>query len=288
MKRNIFLFCTFIFLLANPAAHAVEFEGTLGLHDFVVSDIQDDFPGDGIDSGTSHTFGLNASVAVKHTTSSGIHLLAKMEVFLDYDKDELDPDHIPIWFSPVVRADGSIYKINERSTITWHLLMDNRQNTVSCIEREVRQHVGAGYEFVNGGLRLAANVYLGFYYIEIDDDVPVLRGYGRQDLDDGEASHIFELEGHYDFNKNWSVYGNLKCYATNAGGETLEQDYEALLTYRGIEMFGKGSSLNLKVHYVKYDFDRFDKSHVPGTEVPPLPFDNDMLIQTYVSFPINF
>ena len=288
MKQNVLFLCVLIFLLGSSVANAVEFEATLGLHDFVVSDIQDDFAGDSIDSGTSHTFGLNASAAVKHTTPSGINMFAKFEVFLDHDKDELDPDHIPIWFGYVVKADGPIYEINERNMIKWHLLMDNKQNTVSSIERQVRQHVGVGYQFTNGGLRLAANAYLGFYYIEIDDDVPLLRGYDRQDLDDGEATHVIELEGSYDFNEHWTIYATARNYATNAGAETLEQDFEALLTYKGIELFGKESSLNLKAKYSKYDFDRFDKSNSPGIDVPVLPFDSDMLIQTYVSFPIDF
>jgi len=279
------VFVLFCFEIFTPL-QAVEYDVSIGLHDFVVSDINNDNVNDGIDAGTSHTLGINSAVYVRHTTASGIKMLAKAEAFLDRDKDHLDPDHIPVWFDFLVSIDGKIAKINENSDFTWHLLMDNKQNTVSCIEREVRQHIGAGYAYHKGGLELEASGYFGFYYIEIDDDTPSARGYTRQDTDDGEASNIISLEGSYQFNSVFSLSVYMRNYAANTGFEDLEQNYEIHLVYKGVqESFGEGSSLNFKIKHSAYNFDRFYRADIG---VPILPFDNDTLIQAYVTVPLQF
>jgi hypothetical protein len=271
--------------LFSSVVGAVEYEVSVGMHDFMVMDIVDDVAADGISAGTSHTFGINTAIYVKHQTERDIKFLAKAEAFLDNDKDHLDPDHISIWFDFLLDINGPVYSINENHSFRWYILADNKQNTVSCIEREVRQHFGLGYEFANGGLTLDLNVYAGFYYIEIDDDTPIARGYTRQDTDDGEASHVIEIKGQYDFNKNWTIRAYAKRYAANAGAEMLEDNYELFLAYKNLNFITDGSALNFKVKHVEYNFDRF---YLPSAGVPILPFDNDTLIQAYVTFPISF
>lgn len=276
----------FAFGVFTATLQAVEYDVSVGLHDFVVSDIKNDLIADGIESGTSHTLGINGAIYLKHTTPSGIKMLAKAEAFLDRDKDHLDPDHYPVWFDFLITIDGNIHKIDNSNRFKWHILIDNKQNTVSCIEREVRQHVGAGYEYTKGGLRLEVSGYMGFYYIEIDDDTPSARGYTRQDTDDGEASNVISLEGDYKFNTDWSLSGYVRHYAANTGFETLEQNYQLRLSYKGaVKTFGKGSTLNLKLKHSAYDFSRFYR---PSVGVPILPFDNDTLIQAYVTVPLHF
>jgi hypothetical protein len=272
-------------LLLSSAVSAMEFEASVGVHDFMVSDIKNDVPADGISSGTSHTLGVNAAIYIKHETQNHIKFLAKAEAFLDHDKDHLDPDHIPVWFDFLLDIQGEMYTINENSLLKWYVLMDNRQNTVSCIEREIRQHIGVGYEYTKSGLTLDFNLYAGFYYIEIDDDTPGERKYSRQDTDDGEASNIIELKAQYNFNQDWSLYGGFKRYAANTGREHLEDNVELLLTYKNADFLTEGSTLNFKIKHVQYDFDRFYRSDIG---VPILPFDNDTLIQAYVTLPISF
>ena len=271
-------------LLLSASLSAANFGVIAGVHNFIVSDIQNDVPTDGISAGNSHTLGLHVGGFVNHTTPSNINLFAKIEVLFDNDKDNLDPDHIPIWFDSLVDIDGPVYSINKYNDIRWHLVMDNKQNTVSCIEREMRQHVGVGYQYTNKGLTFELNTYLGFYYIEIDDDTPLNRGYTRQDTDDGEASHVFELEVEYTFNREWSLYAKAKTYIPNVGDERLEDNFETRLTYIN-SWFGEGTTMNFKVKHVKYNFDRFYKDP-PGVSI--LPFDNETLIQAYCTIPIEF
>ena len=283
IKYKILSLLTYTLLASS--LNAMSFEASVGTHDFIVSDIKDDTPNDGIDSGTSHTLGLNAAIYVKHTTKSGINLVAKAEAFLDNDKDHLDPDHIPVWFDFLVDIDGVIHRLNDNNLFKWYLLMDNKQNTVSCIEREVRQHLGVGYEYINGGLTLDVNAYSGFYYIEIDDDTPVARGYTRQQMDDGEASNMLQFTVAYQFDKHWLASFDARTYNANAGMENLENNFEFDLKYSGAYILTEGSTLNLKIKHVKYDLDRF---YVSSTGLPILPFDNDTLVQAYVTLPIEF
>ncbi len=283
MKKIVLLFMSLLSLLGS--LWALEVDASVGVHDFVVADIKNDSSNDGIESGTSHTLGLNVGIIARHTTSSNIHFLAKAEAFLDRDKDHLDPDHIPVWFAFLLDVDGEVYKIDQNNHFKWYVLMDNKQNTVSCIERQVRQHVGIGYEFSSGGFRFDANAYAGFYYIEFDDDTPVARGYTRQDTDDGEASHIFEAQMAYRFSKNLAFSGYAKQYAANTGGDNLERDYGLLVVYRNASFLVDNSTLNFEIKHSKYDLERFYKNP-PG--IPILPFDNDTLLQASVTIPLNY
>jgi len=255
-----------------------------GAHDFVVQNIQDDGALGHIPSGDSHTLGLNLGIWAEHTTSSGINILAKAEAFLDRDKDELDPDHYPVWFDFLVDVDGIMSQINQHNYIAWYIYMDNKQNTVSCVEREVRQQLGLGWVYKKESFDIALNAYAGFYYIEIDDDTPVARGYNRQELDDGEAANTLEIEGNYRFSSDFDIYGRMRHYAANTGFEELEENYELQLNYHPTQssFLYDGVALHLKVKYIQYNFDRFNIH-----SVDMLPWDNDMLIQAYATIPLG-
>ncbi len=255
---------------------------TVGVHDFIVNDIEDDGALGHISPGTSHTLGLNASAWVTHSTPGGINIFAKAEIFRDFDQDELDPDHIPVWFDFVADIDGSIHAIDDDNTIKWYLYMDNRQNTVSCIEREIKQHVGIGWQFKKRSFMFALNAYAGFYYIELDDDTPLSRGYTRFELDDGEASNVLELESSYTFSNGLSLYAGIKRFSANAGMQTLETDFNFLASYKAFAFMNQDATLNFKVKHIKYDFSRFSEGHTYSV----LPWDNDTLVQAYVSLPL--
>ncbi len=260
------------------------FETSVGVHDFIVSDIKTDGVPAHIKDGTSHTLGLNVGFWVKHTTPSHINILAKAEAFLDNDKDELDKDHLPIWFDFLLDIDGPVHTVDEHNAFKWYIYLDNKQNTVSCIEREVRQHVGIGYTYTNKGFSTSINGYLGFYYIEIDDDTPSDRGYTRSQTDDGEASNVFEIEAKYIFNDHWWIYANFKHFAANTGAEVLEDNANLHIVYEKAGFLTEGTSLNLKVKYVKYNLERFQEEHTLSI----LPWDNETLLQAYVTIPLKF
>ncbi len=255
---------------------------SVGVHDFMVQNIQDNVGLVHNVGSSSNTFGGNIGIWYSKHTQGGINILAKAEVFRDYDKDELDFDHIPIWFDYLLTFDGKLHDINEANRFRWLVYLDNRQNTVSCIERTIRQMIGAGYEYHKSALSAGVNLYAGFYYIELDDDTPVARGYTREELDDGEAAHALEAFFSYDFNNNWHINATIRHYAANTGGSTLETDSKLHISYSGESFFMDNATLNLKIDYRKYDYSRFNTR-----ALPVVPWDNDTLIQAYVLVPIS-
>ena len=126
---------------------------------------------------------------------------------------------------------------------------------------------------------------MGFYYIEIDDDTPVARGYSRQDTDDGEASNLFELKMAYKFSKDLQLSGYARQYSANMGMENLERNYELLVAYRGFDYLSEKSTLNFEVKHTEYNLERFLKN---PPAIPILPFDNETLIQATLTLPLNY
>ena len=270
-------------IMACSQLNAFGFEGSIGVHDMVVPNIVNDTPNDGIEGGTSHTLGIDGGIWVKHQ-APWANLSAKLEVFVDHDKDKLDPDHIPVWFDAFIDIDAEAWSIDEHNRFQWFVLLDNKQNTVSGIERQVRQHVGAGYNYHNDRFSLEANGYVGFYFIEFDDDTPVNRGYTRGvGLDIGEASHVLELQAHYDFTSDVHLFAGAKRYAANTGAELLQNEMQMRISFASKHLFTQGGSWNLQVKYAHYNLDHF---YNPIVGRPILPFDEDILMQAYVKFPL--
>ena len=271
-------------LFACSSLFGYNFETTFGAHDFIVNDIKTNGVPAHIDDGTSHTFGANVGIVVKHKTKSNINLYAKAEVLIDIDTDKLDKDHIPIWFDFIVDVDGDISKINDYNFIKWYVYLDDKQNTVSCIERQIRQHLGLGWQFNNQKLMFALNAYTGFYYIELDDDTPRERGYDRMDLDNGESSSLLEAEASYNFTNDFSIYASASRYSAHAGFSELETDFKMLLTYKTKDFIAEGTTLNLLLKRNNYNFNDFNEGH----DLSILPWDNDSLVQCFISIPTDF
>src|SRR4051812_37794405 len=81
--------CAFaVLFFASPASGAVadDWRYSIGVHDFIVSDVD------------SQTYGINAGVSIDKRTDGGRHVFGSFDIFLDYDSDHLDNDHIPIWW----------------------------------------------------------------------------------------------------------------------------------------------------------------------------------------------
>ena len=267
-----------LLLLLPLSSHAATYKASLGIHDLIVHDIKDDGALGDIKPGTAHTFGINSAFLVEHKTKNDINLLAKIELLLDRNKHHLDPDHIPLWIKYLIEGDGQISRINENSQFKWSVFMDGKQNTASSIERVVRQFVGAGWHYQKNKFEFGANAYLGFYFIEIDDDTPVNRGYKRDELDDGESANLFELTSKYQYSDNVSMTLRGRYFSSNTGITPLEQNLDFSLTYD--KFLDKNMALNFKIEHVKYDFDRFNTR-----EFDILPWDSDTLVQLSVTKP---
>lgn len=90
-----------------------------------------------------------------------------------------------------------------------------------------------------------ANAYLGFYFIEIDDDTPVNSDYKKGELDDGESANLFELTSKYQYSDNVSMSLKGRYFSSNTGLPPSEQNIDFSLTYD--KFLDKDMALNFKI-----------------------------------------
>jgi hypothetical protein len=141
----------------------------VGVHDFSVSDVN------------SHTYGGFGGASFDKQTRRGWHLFGSADLFVDIDKDELDPDHIPIRWDVHFGTDGTWWK-GDRTQFGWTANFDTRMNTVSSVEREMTALPAIVGSYDGGIVRTSLKTGAGWFFLEIDDDVPKTRGYDRSDF----------------------------------------------------------------------------------------------------------
>lgn len=251
---------------------------SFGAHDFIVSNINTPE----FNNGDSHNFGVNFGIFVNHTTPSGIVLKADAEIFFEQNKDNLDPDHAPIWSKINFSGDGPIYNMSDNFSIRWLVDLQNRKNTLSAVELELKQFYGVGIDYNNGLVHLALNGYSGFFYLEIDDDVPVSFGYNTEDLSNGTSAVSLMLDGSIKLTQNFELSGYLQNYSNiSTGRERLENQFMVKVSYDTGALIDL-SKVHLKVEHTQYNFDVYFRDDIG---VPVLPWDNDTLLQAYVTIP---
>jgi hypothetical protein len=88
----------------------------------------------------SNTFGVNAFAEIKGRLPSGIMLELDATLFLDFDQDHLDPHHTPLWLQAHFGVAKEIWQ--SKTPEVWHISwigdVDNRANTTSSIERDLK------------------------------------------------------------------------------------------------------------------------------------------------------
>jgi hypothetical protein len=256
---------------------------TYGFHDMFVSNIT---PSSLHEGGTSHTLGVNTSFFIEHRTDNNIVFGGISEIYFDHDKDHLDPDHIPIWFKFNIYADGPLIRMTDNFNFMWHLNFQNKQNTTSGIEREIKNMYGFGLDYTPDSFHIALNAYAGFFYLEIDDDAPIqysetqTKQYQRNDLGLGTSSISVKLESSWNMTNNFTILGHVQNWSsTGVGSGWLENEYVAEINY-DTDGWIKRSKLHLRATHTQYNIDVFYR---PDVGVPVLPWDNDTLVRAYMS-----
>lgn len=118
------VFAVLLLACAAGAGEAAERRYSIGVHDFAVPDAD------------SHTCGISGGVSVEKRTETGRHLVGSVDLFVDHDKDDLDPDHIPIWWQIHLATDGDLWQA-ARTHVGWTADVNTRMNTVSSVERQI-------------------------------------------------------------------------------------------------------------------------------------------------------
>jgi hypothetical protein len=250
-----------LLLAAAGAVEAADWRYSVGIHDYNVPDVD------------SHTYGIDATVSMDERTESGRHAFASLDLFIDHDQDDLDPDHIPIWWQIHAGTDGDLWRA-EHTYVRWTANVDTRMNTVSSIERRITALpaivVGTDGDTVQASLRAGA----GWFFQEIDDDVPKTRGYDRDDFRYSDLGYLAAADLSIKLGQSWSVSGGARQWWNSH--EWLLTDYEVALRMEVGHEHSQISGFKLSADFQEYNLDIYAR---PDVAQPILPWDNDVLIR---------
>jgi len=258
-------------LLLMPFSAAVgrgsepEWRLSFGLHDMTVPE-----------ANNSHTYGVNALISGEGVLNFGVHWLGTGEFFVDHDKDELDPDHIPIWWRMHLGADGLISDFGGVWRLAWVAEADTKANTVSCIEREIKAMpalaLGCSYGVFDAEFKAGA----GYFFMEIDDDVPKERGYDRDDFRRTGFAGTLALNAGIKLGGSWKVLGHVQQWFDDSGW--LENQYRVELNY-ALDRWMSHSALALSVEINEYNLDPYLPADATSSTLPILPWNDDRLVK---------
>jgi hypothetical protein len=256
---------TFAVLSVGLYANPLKLTYSYGVHDFVVDD-------------EFHTFGINAGLYVDYTGYNGINQSGFFEAFVDYDKEELDPDHIPVWFRANYEVDKVLFNINDNFDIEGVFDFDWKMNTVSSIEQYLKSGVGIGFDYHPSSLSFGLKVLGGTYYLELDDDVPEENGYNRDELGgEFKGAYAYAATVGNQFSKD--MFAQLEYSEWYDSDEWLEKYLALKINYSTI-LWDKDTSIQFSLESTTYNLSSLNKG-----EVAILPWDDDMLLKLSVHIP---
>jgi len=252
----------------------------IGAHDFIVSDIE---PNQEVSQDASHTPGVDIGLIILNQFDENNKVQGILDIYFDYQIDEeLDDDHIPVYFEYLVEYDSIFYRFASHATISWGMHIENKQNTVSSIEQEMNNYLTLNYRYHTQTLTLDLTLGTGTHYMEIDDDVPLERGYSRDDLENSSTSFISQLSLAYlQQNFNVEIKGR---YISTYYCDPLRSDIAFLYSMKNLDFLPEDGVLTLKYRYTQYNWDRFQEEEFTQSV---LPWDNDSMLQLYATLPFE-
>lgn len=251
-----------VLLLLTGVAQAGDWEWSFGAHDFQVPQVDSD------------TFGVNARVSFDRNTASGRHYFGSADMFIDNDKDDLDPDHIPIWWQLHAGTDGYFWQ-SGAARLGWTATIDTRINTVSSVERRITALPAIVGAIDSGAFKGSLKAGAGWWFLEIDDDVPKTFGYERGDFRNSTFAYSAEADASVRLGNAWTLSGVVQEWWDS--GESLQTEYGAELRF-DTDHWRKGSSVALSADYTDYNLDVYAIAGLP----PILPWDHDVMYRVLV------
>lgn len=268
-RKNMNKPLTFLVLglsVIHPATNAVDWALMYGVHDTFVRDENSD------------TLGADIGIAVSAITDSGIMMDGSLTLFGDYDHDELDPDYSPYWHKADAQIKRELYQLTPTIGLDWLARFDGKQNTVSAVEKQSKLFAGIGAHYETSTFNLGLKAFVGYYNLEIDDDVPQTRGYPTDDLKYDATAYSVLADGQIKLNTKTLGYIRLQQYRDN--NQWLENQCELTVSYDSTEWI-KGSTLYMSSEYTKYNLGPYHKEGLASV----LPWDSDTLFRIYMKVP---
>jgi hypothetical protein len=249
----------FAILVLSGTALGADWQYSIGVHDFVVPEADSD------------TFGIDGRATYDERTSSGRHYFGSADVFVDRDQDHLDPDHIPVWWQLHAGTDGDLWR-SGAAHIGWTADIHTRMNTVSSIERRITARPALVLAEDGERFDAALKAGAGWFFLEIDDDVPKTRGYERGDFRNNELAYSLAADATLRLGKAWSASGQAQGLWSSQ--QWLQTEYKAALRFDA-GSWHEGSELVLDADYNTYNLDPYTRSGLPSI----LPWDHDVMFR---------
>ena len=227
----------------------------------------------------SVTFGIGFGAKGNYTTAGGTRLELLATAIVEDDRDELDSDHIPVWFKSRFRAEKQIAAITPAWLVDATLDLDHKMNTVSSIEQSATLMPGIKFGFHTRRLELFAKFGAGGYYLEIDDDLPEeYADYRREDLSNSEFALSQEYKVELALNDVLSFSYRYKDFR-DTDWELLESRKKIKFTYTA----DPRRKFVLDIEKTHYNLDQFSRS-AGDNGLAVLPFNEDTYYQAYLEF----
>ncbi|MGI2258658.1 hypothetical protein [Shewanella sp. GXUN23E] len=255
---------------ATPAsASGLDWYLSYGVHDFQVE--------------SSDTFGGNVALSFDYLSDNGIVAKGNADVYVDIDKDKLDPDHIPVWFQSAYFVRGNWLTLTPNLSLDWQVDLRGKRNTVSSVEKQIKFYPSLVLDYARPAFGARAQAGVGYFFLEIDDDVPKERGFERGEFGNDATAWTVDASGYYMLAPGWKLAAGVEYWAD--GSETLETKYRASLT-ADTSQWVADSEMVLSLEQSRYNLDPYD--HLPKGDpdyLPILPWDTDTLFRLYMTVP---
>lgn len=275
IKNRVFFIIASFFLISHVSVPANAFDWALrfGLHDMYVK------------KELSHTRGVHVGFLFDHETRSGYSMFGSVDLLVDNDKDELDPDHVPVWLMSMFYIKKQATDWGKSSSLNWYLDASGRRNTASSVEKTIKIMPGIKTEFngknAYGGIKLVA----GYYMLEIDDDVPEIYGYGREWLNNTTFGFSLGADGSVDLGRSFELYGVAQHWRD--ADEWLENYFAFEVRYDSGALI-KGSKIVFHAEYNEWNLDPYANLPLADPDyIPVLPWNSDRFIRISIDIPFG-
>ncbi len=257
--RSLHVSALVALIACTNASEAADWRYAIGIHDIVVPDVD------------SQTYGLDISASFDEQTRSDRHWDGSVDLFLDRDKDHLDPDHIPVWWQVHLGTDADLWRAG-KVYVGWAADINTRMNTVSSVERQITALPKLIAGFDGTRVRTSLRAGAGWFFLEIDDDVPKTRGYDRDDFRNSEFACTLIADGAIRLGTSWTLSGQAQQWWDTH--QWLQTTFKAAVRMDASDS-RPGSGFELSADYNHYNLDVYARPDL----LPILPWDDDLVVR---------